>query len=276
MKTWFITGASRGLGLATARAALALGDQVVATGRDPHKITRVLGDDGHVLAAMLDVTDPKSIERAVGAAVDRFKRIDVLVNNAGYGLLGAFEELSASSIEKEFATNVFGAFAVTRAVLPVMRAQRAGHVISIASLCGLVGLDMVSIYCSTKFALAGWSESLSLELARFGIHATVVYPGMFRTDFLDGSSAVHADLSIKDYTEAATAARQGRDTANHRQMGDPAIFGRVMIAMANAAHPPVHFAVGSDSFDAMIDKAAALQSAAEKWRDLTMATDIKS
>ncbi len=274
MKTWFITGASRGLGLEIARAALAKGDQVVASGRDPSRIASALGNSDHALAVALDVTDDQSIEAAIGAAVARFGRIDVLVNNAGYGLLGAFEELSAGSIEKEFATNVFGAFAVTRAVLPIMRAQRAGHVISIASLCGLTGLDMVSVYCSTKFALAGWSESLSLELARFGIHATVVYPGMFRTDFLDGSSVVHADLSIEDYKEAAVVAKQTRDAANHQQMGDPVAFGRAMVEIANAEKPPVHFAVGSDGLKTMMEKAMTLQSAADAWRDLSVSTDI--
>lgn len=275
MKTWFITGAARGLGLEIARAALDAGDQVVATGRDASKIEASLGGRAdRLLASALDVTDSASIQTAVDAALQRFGRIDVLINNAGYGLLGAFEELLPKSIERQFATNVFGAFDVTRAILPTMRAQRAGHVISIASICGVIGFDLVSIYCASKFALVGWSESLSLELTRFGIHATVVEPGTFRTDFLDRSSVVHADLSIDDYADVATAAKQARDAANHQQAGDPVAFGRAIVALANAEKPPMRFAAGSDAVQVMIDHAASLQATTAAWRDLSVSTDI--
>jgi len=274
MKTWFITGASRGLGMETVLAALATGDQVVATGRDPGKVTAALGVHERLLILALDVTDSESIRSAVDAALQRFGCIDVLVNNAGYGLLGAFETLSESSIRQQFETNLFGAFAVTRAVLPTMRAQRSGHLISIASIAGVIGIGMSSIYCATKFALAGWSESLSLELAPFGIHATVVCPGRFRTDFLDPSSVVHADLSIDDYLDVASATKTALDAANHQQVGDPAAFGRLMVELAHAGQPPVRLAAGSDAVQVMEDKAASLRATTEAWREKSLATDL--
>jgi NAD(P)-dependent dehydrogenase (short-subunit alcohol dehydrogenase family) len=273
MKTWFITGASRGLGLETARAALAAGDQVVATGRNPATITAALGASERLLTATLDVTDAKSIDAAVDATLARFGRIDVLVNNAGYGLLGAFEELSETSVRRQFDTNVFGALAVARAVLPVMRQQRSGHMISIASLAGIVGIEMSSIYCATKFALAGWSESLSAELAGFGIHATVVCPGRFRTDFLDPSSVTHADLSIDDYAAGAADRKKALAAANHQQMGDPVAFGQLMVDLAHTENPPIRLAAGTDAVEVMDKKAESLQATTDEWRQKSIATD---
>ncbi|SFF66839.1 Short-chain dehydrogenase, partial [Actinacidiphila alni] len=188
-KVWFITGANRGFGYEIARAALDSGDRVVATARRPQEAEAALKEHGErVLALPLDVTDTDSVVAAVAAARERFGRIDVLVNNAGYGQLGYFEEQSPQSVERQFATNVFGVFDVTRAVLPVMRAQRSGHVITISSLSGIIGIAGSPVYGATKFAVTGWSEGLGRELAPFGIHATCVHPGMFRTDFLDPTS----------------------------------------------------------------------------------------
>lgn len=276
MKTWFITGASRGLGLEIARAALAGGDQVVATGRNATNIVEALGgDENRILAVALDVTDTASIEAAVDAAVERFGRIDVLVNNAGYGQLGAFEELSEGAIERQFQTNVFGVFNMTRAVLPTMRAQRSGHVITISSLTGIIGIDGCSIYCAAKFAVAGWSESLSRELARFGIKATSVHPGMFRTDFLDASSVSHGDIEIDDYREVAEARRESLEASNHNQQGDPKTFGPVIVALANAAEPPARFAAGSDAIGAFEQRAGELTSSVAEWRELSESTDFR-
>jgi NAD(P)-dependent dehydrogenase (short-subunit alcohol dehydrogenase family) len=275
MKTWFITGATRGLGLETARAALAAGDQVVATGRDVARLGEALGGHGdRLLSLTLDVTDQADVERAVITAAVRFDRIDVLVNNAGYGQLGAFEETSAEAIERQFETNVFGVFRVTRAVLPLMRRQRSGHIITISSMVGLVGVDGGSIYCASKFAVAGWSEALSLELARFGIRATSVHPGYFRTDFLDRSSMRLADLSIDDYRETTERSTRRRDSVNHRQAGDPAAFGRAMVKLADAEEPPVRFAAGSDAVRVMADKGTSLLESAKAWRDLSVSTDF--
>lgn len=275
MKTWFITGATRGLGLETARAALAAGDQVVATGRDVARLREALAGHGdRLLVLALDVTDQADVESAVRSTVDRFGRIDVLVNNAGYGQLGAFEETSAEAVERQFETNVFGVFRVTRAVLPIMRGQRSGHIITISSMVGLVGVDGGAVYCASKFAVAGWSEALSIELARFGIRATSVHPGYFRTDFLDRSSMRLADLSIDDYRESTERSTRRRDTVNHKQAGDPAAFGRAMVALADAEEPPARFAAGSDAVKVMADKGASLRESAEAWRDLSVSTDF--
>jgi NAD(P)-dependent dehydrogenase (short-subunit alcohol dehydrogenase family) len=274
MKTWFITGAARGLGRATAEAALKAGYRVVATGRDRAAVEAALGvNQDRLLAARLDVTDEASIAEAVRIATDRFGGIDVLVNNAGYGQLGAFEETSREAVERQFATNVFGVFAVTRAVLPTMRAQRSGHVVTISSMVGAVGADGASVYAATKFAVSGWSESLCLEVARFGIHATAVYPGYFRTDFLDGSSMRLADLSLDDYAATTAVATERRASRNHRQSGDPAAFARAMIELVETKDPPVWFVAGSDSLRAIRERNAAQCDALREWEKVATSTD---
>ncbi|WP_413726970.1 SDR family oxidoreductase [Sodalis sp. RH16] len=178
------------------------------------------GYGARLSAVQLDVTSDASVERAVNAAVGQFGRLDILVNNAGYGQLGAFEELSPELIRKQFETNVFGVFNVTRAVLPLMRAQRSGHVITVSSTCGIAGFDGASIYCATKFAVSGWSESLSIELEPFGIKATCIHPGPFRTDFLESTSVSYGDLVVDDYQRSSRAKREALDNANHNQDGD--------------------------------------------------------
>ncbi|MCC7254179.1 oxidoreductase [Hyphomicrobium sp.] len=274
-KTWFITGASRGLGLEIARAALEAGDQVVATARKTEQTKAGLaGFDDRLLVLPLDVTDEGSIAAAVDAAFKRFGRIDVLVNNAGYGQLGAFEQLSVAAIDRQFATNVFGVFAVTRAVLPVMRAQRSGHVLTVSSVGGLIGFDGASIYCATKFALEGWSESLSLELAQFGIRTIVIEPGYFRTDFLDPSSVSYDDIAIADYADYSARRKAGLDEMNHRQAGDPAKLGKAIVSLAASEDPPVRFAVGSDAYGIVSNRAETNRTEADKWRGLSVSTDI--
>ncbi|WP_413743083.1 SDR family oxidoreductase [Sodalis sp. RH15] len=178
------------------------------------------GYGARLCAVQLDVTSDESVERAVNAAVGQFGRLDILVNNAGYGQLGAFEELSPELIRKQFETNVFGVFNVTRAVLPLMRAQRSGHIITVSSTCGITGFDGASIYCATKFAVSGWSESLSIELEPFGIKATCIHPGPFRTDFLESTSVSYGDLVVDDYQRSSRAKREALDNANHNQDGD--------------------------------------------------------
>lgn len=273
MKTWFITGAARGLGRATAEAALKAGDRVIAAGRDQAALEAAFGtNQDRLLCVRLDVTDDKSIAAAVQIATERFGRIDVLVNNAGYGQLGSFEETSAEAIERQFATNVFGVFSVTRAVLPLMRAQRSGHVLTISSMVGAVGADGASVYAATKFAVSGWSESLSHELARFGIHATAVYPGYFRTDFLDGSSMQLADLSLDDYAQATALATERRAARNHRQSGDPAAFGRAMVTLVETKDPPVWFVAGSDSLRAIRARNATQSDTLQEWEQVSTST----
>lgn len=276
IKNWFITGASRGLGLEIARAALDAGHNVTATARHPDQVLAALDKYGDRLLAMsLDVTSDVSINDAVNEAVKRFGRIDILVNNAGYGQLGAFEELSPELIRKQFETNVFGTFNVTRSVLPIMRSQRAGHVITISSTTGITAFDGASIYCATKFAISGWSESLSIELARFGIKATCVHPGPFRTDFLDATSVHYGDVVIDDYRQSSDDKRKALDEANHHQSGDPRKFGQAILKLAEAEQPPARWGAGTNAFETLLARADALRGNALAWRELSQSTDIK-
>ncbi len=220
-RIWLITGASRGIGARIAEAALAQGDAVVATSRDAASITRRFGASDALLPLALDVTDEAQARHAVGAALDRFGRIDVLVNNAGYGLLGAVEEATADEVRRLYETNVFGLLHVTRAVLPAMRARRAGHVINISSLGGVRSSAGFGVYCSTKFAVEGITEALHAELAPLGIHATVVEPGYFRTEFLDTASLSVSPRVLEDYAASAGAIREAARRINLNQPGDP-------------------------------------------------------
>ncbi|MEW2545983.1 SDR family NAD(P)-dependent oxidoreductase [Streptomyces sp. NPDC047002] len=274
-KTWLITGANRGFGYEIAKTALDAGDRVVATARRPEQAEAALAGHGErLLCVRLDVDEAASAEAAVAAAQERFGGIDVLVNNAGYGQLGVFEELSAESIERQFRTNVFGVFHVTRAVLPVMRAQRSGHVITVSSLSGIVGIDGSTVYGATKFAVTGWSEGLSREVRRFGIHATVVHPGMFRTDFLDPSSVRHGDHEIDDYRGYRETQGAYLTESNHTQLGDPAAFGPAIVRLANMSEPPVRWAAGSDAIDSFQRRARELADSALEFEELSRSSDI--
>lgn len=275
MKTWFITGANRGLGLEIARAALSRDDNVVATARQPDPIREQLSEFGErLVTAKVDVTEVATIESAVQVALDRFGRIDVLVNNAGYGQLGAFEEIMRDTIARQFATNVFGVFDVTRGILPTMRAQRAGHIITISSIAGIVGFEGSSIYCSTKHAVSGWSEGLAKEVGPFGVRVTCVYPGRFRTDFLDPSSVRYGDISIDDYAGFSAKRRAALDADNHLQLGDPKKFADVVLTLADDDDAPIQFGAGSDAYATFTNKAASLSETAERWKALSMSTDF--
>lgn len=247
-KTWFITGAGRGIGAEIARAALAAGDNVVATGRNVEQLGALYGNHGgRVLCVALDVGSEEEAAAAAEVAVARFGRIDVLANNAGYGQLGLFEEIAAQDVERQFRTNVFGLMHVTRAVLPRMRRQRSGHILNLASIGGFMGFEASSIYCAAKFAVEGFSESLALEVARFGINVTIVEPGFFRTDFLDGSSVRYGSTAVADYDPADGGGRASYADFNHQQPGDPAKLGRVIVQVASMAEPPLHFVAGTDA-----------------------------
>ena len=247
-KVWFITGAGRGIGAEVVRSALVAGHRVVATGRQPKDLEASFAVHGErVLCLPLDVSSEPQSANAVARAIDRFGRIDVLVNNAGYGQLGLFEEVPFKAIEEQFHTNVFGLMHVTRAALPFMRSQRSGHIFNIASIGGFMGFESSSIYCATKFAVEGFSESLALEVKRFGIHVTVVEPGFFRTDFLDSTSVRLGSERIVDYDLPQGAARVDYGAYNHRQPGDPAKLGRALVQIAALAQPPLRFLVGSDA-----------------------------
>ena len=276
-RVWLITGASRGLGAAIAKVALAAGDLVVATGRNREQIAQAFARDGHrVLALTLDVTDEAQALRAVDATMSRFGRIDVLVNAAGYGLLGMFEENTPGAIERQFATNVFGLMHVTRAVLPVMRRQRSGRIFNLTSVAGLVGSAGGSIYSSTKFAVEGFSESLAQELAPFGIQVTLVEPGFFRTDFLDAGSMQYGSKCIEDYAASSAAIRAALGERNHRQPGDPVKLGVAIVMLASTEHPPLHWVAGRDAVVLAGDKIATLRAELERWRGLSLSTDLES
>jgi NAD(P)-dependent dehydrogenase (short-subunit alcohol dehydrogenase family) len=272
-QVWFITGASRGLGRAITNAALAAGHSVVATTRTGAFEAPNAEHAGRLLVLPLDVTNPdEAVYRStVDAAVAKFGRIDVLVNNAGYGLLTLFEETEEAQLHAAFETNVFGLIRVTRAVLPVMRQQRSGHVFCISSLAGYVG--GAAMYSTTKFAVSGFAESLAFELGSFGIKVTNVAPGYFRTDFLDGSSVrTQPSHTIADYD----AMREGRaafvQQANHNQAGDPASLGRLLVEVAGADRPPLHLPVGADAIAAIEQRQGVLMSDIDAWREKSMAT----
>ena len=273
-KTWFITGATRGLGLEVAKAALRAGDRVVATGRKRTAVAERLGADGESLfSAELDVTDASQAKAAVLAAMSRFGGIDVLVNNAGYGLLGFFEEITANDAQAQFATNFFGALNVTRAVLPVMRSARRGRIFNVSSLGGLLGVQFGSLYCATKFALEGFSESLAKEVAPFGIRVTIVEPGPFRTDFLTPESLRHGDDRIADYDDRRAQLRAAYVDRGGLQSGDPAKLADALVELANEPEPPMRFLAGTIAVQAAEEKLAGMRAEIDRWRQLSIGTD---
>ncbi|HYC97671.1 oxidoreductase [Brevundimonas sp.] len=273
-RTWFITGASRGLGAAIVRAVLDNGDRVVATARRREVLVETFGDDSdRLLSLALDVADAGQVAAAVETALARFGAIDVLVNNAGYGHLAIFEESTPADIQAQFDTNLFGLMQVTRAVLPSMRARRAGRIFNISSVGGLVGGESGTLYCTSKFAVEGFSESLAAEVARFGIHVTVVEPGFFRTDFLEPTSVRYGSHPIPDYAEVATALKSFYDARSRNQAGDPEKLGQALLTLADHPNPPVRWAAGSDAVGMIQGKIDRLQADLDAWRELSLSTD---
>ena len=269
-KTWFITGAGRGMGVEFARAALAAGHNVVATGRDPDAVAEAVGEEDGLLVAKLDVTSVQDAEAAVQGAVDRFGRIDVLVNNAASFEAGFFEELTPEQVERQIAVSLIGPMNVTRAVLPVMRAQRSGHVVAISSLAGLAGAAYTSAYVASKFALDGWMEALAPEVEPFGIHTTVVNPGFFRTTLLTQESTNYAEPSIEDYTERSAASREFFESMNGSQGGDPAKLAHALLTVVDQERPPFRFIAGADAIEQAEAKLAERQQQIDAYRDLSV------
>jgi len=247
-KVWFITGAGSGIGAGTAKAALRAGDKVVATGRNLDKVRQALGDvAGENLAfVQLDVTDETQAKVAAEQAVQRFGRIDVLVNNAGYSLLGNFEELTLPDAEQQFATNFWGVAHVMRAVLPVMRRQRSGHIVNISSVAGVVGQKHCGAYGASKFAVEGLSLTVAQEVGQFGIAVTIVEPGFFLTDLLDARNVRYADSTIADYAAEGTAEAMW-SPYDGTQTGDPAKLGDALVELTRMARPPQVFVAGGDA-----------------------------
>jgi len=269
-KLWFITGASRGMGVDFARAAMAAGHAVVASGRDIDRVSDALGQSDDLLAVTLDVTSRADAEAAVRAAVDRFGRIDVLINNAASFYAGYFEELTPEQFDRQLAASLIGPMNVTRAVLPVMRRQRSGHIISISSSAGLAaGFEFVSAYAASKFGLEGWMESLQAEVAPFGINTTVVNPGFFRTELLTEQSTQYAEPSIADYDERRGPIVEYWKAQNGRQSGDPAKLARALITIAGQEPPPRRFIAGVDAIATAEQKIADLREQIERNRELS-------
>jgi NAD(P)-dependent dehydrogenase (short-subunit alcohol dehydrogenase family) len=269
-KVWLVTGAGRGMGVDIAKAALAAGNAVVATGRRPEAVEQALGgaqDD--VLVVKLDVTSPADAQAAVQAAVDRFGRIDVLVNNAGNFYAGFFEEISPEDFRAQIETTLFGPLNVTRAVLPVMRAQRSGVVVAISSTAGIVGFEFNSAYAASKFGVEGWIESLNPELAPFGIRTMVVEPGFFRTELLTPESTNYAEPSIDDYAERTEQTVAVWKSMNGQQGGDPAKLAEALVRLAGQDEPPLRFVAGADAITTVEQKAKDLLAQADAYRELS-------
>jgi len=269
-KVWFITGAGRGMGVDIAKATLAAGNAVVATARNTDTVTAALGQDDHILAAKLDVTDPGDAEAAVQAAVDRFGRIDVLVNNAGNFNAGFFEEISPDDFRAQIETTLFGPMNVTRAVLPVMRAQHSGLVVAITSTAGIVGQEFCTAYAASKFGVEGWIESLTPEVAPFGIRTMLVEPGFFRTELLTPESTRYAEPSIDDYGERTGKTVAAWNAMNGQQGGDPAKLANALVQLASQDEPPLRWVAGADAVDFVEKKATDLLAQAEAYRELSL------
>lgn len=272
-RVWLITGCSSGFGQAFARAVIAHGDHLIATARHVEQIEALAAaQPDHVRALELDVTNARQAQETVKAALDTFGHIDVLVNNAGYGLFGAFEELSDAQIRQQLEVNVLGAMNVTRAVLPSMRAQGSGHLVQISSLGGLAGFAGNAAYSASKFALEGWSEVLSRELAPFGINVTIVEPGGFRTEWSGRSMIKAAPLAA--YDVVMTERRAGMEQANGRQPGDPARAAQAIIAVVESEQPPLRLPLGTDAVTIIRQHIQQQLSDLDRWESLSYSTDF--
>jgi NAD(P)-dependent dehydrogenase (short-subunit alcohol dehydrogenase family) len=268
-KVWFITGAGRGMGVDIAKAALAAGHAVVAAGRNPERVAEVLGESDQLLVVKLDITDPAEAEAAVRAAVERFGQIDVLVNNAGNFIAGFFEEITPEQFRWQIETNLFGPLNVTRAVLPVMRRQRSGLVLTISSTAGLIGQEFCTAYAASKFGLEGWIESLTPEVAPFGIRTMVVEPGFFRTDLLTPESTDYAEGSIGDYAERTRQTVAAWNGMNGQQGGDPAKLAAALVRLAGQEQPPLRWVAGADAVEGVERKANELLAQVDAHRGLS-------
>jgi NAD(P)-dependent dehydrogenase (short-subunit alcohol dehydrogenase family) len=275
-KVWLVTGAGRGMGVEIVKAAMVAGHYVVATGRDVQKVRNAIGDHDNLLIAPLDVTSPADANAAVESAVQKFGRIDVLVNNAGNFYGGFFEELSPGQVRSQMETLLFGPMNVTRAVLPVMRKQRSGLVVTLSSVAGITGLVFCSAYAAAKFGIEGWMESLAQEIAPFGIRTMLVEPGFFRTDLLSADSTTYAELSIEDYASRTAETVAAWKGMNGKQGGDPAKLAVTLVELTAQDEPPARFAAGADAVEALEGKANTLLAQANAHRELSSSFSYSS
>ena len=272
-RVWLVTGTSHGFGHELVKAILKRGDRVIATSRNPEKMEESFPYAGdQLLVIALNFHDQKQATSTLQKAIDHFGRIDVLINNAGHGLLGAIEEASDAEIARIYETNVFGLIRVTRAVLPYMRRQESGNIVNISSIVGLVGLPGWGIYSSTKFAIEGLSESLAAEVSPLGINVTIVEPGPFRTDFL-GKSLLLSETIIPDYIETTGEIRASAHDYHGKQEGDPALAAKAIIQAVTSDKPPLHLLLGEMAYTLANNKLDALRSEYSKWRDIALDSD---
>ncbi|MGW5420863.1 oxidoreductase [Streptomyces sp. NPDC003943] len=275
MSVWFVTGAARGLGAAITREALGRGHRVVATARDVAAVLRAYPEQpAGLLAVRADVTEAGELAKAVEAGVAEFGRIDVVVCNAGYGLVGAVEETSDEAARELFDVNVFGVLNTLRATLPTLRAQRSGHVLNIGSVGGFATAPAVGLYGASKFAVEGISEALHGELAPLGVRVTIVEPGGFRTDFLSGSSIRVEPASIGDYAAGAGPVREALAQVDGRQPGDPVKAARAIVDVTEAAEPPLRLQLGGDAVERVEAKLELVRRELDQWRHVALSTDL--
>lgn len=273
-KVWFVTGASSGIGAALVRAALDAGDRVVATARNLEKLRSAIGQPASERLAFvpLDVTSEEQARKAISAAIETFGRVDVLVNNAGYSLLGDLESLTTEQIERQFATNFYGVLYVMRAALPVMRRQRSGRIFNVSSMAGVMGYGSASAYAATKFAVEGLSLSVAQEVERFGIKVTLVEPGFFRTDLLAPQSVVFGDVAVEGYVSPATLKAQWQ-SYHGKQSGDPAKLGKALVQLAAMESPPKQFLAGTDAIEGIVADLKRRLAEVQAHKDLSVTTD---
>lgn len=274
-KVFFITGSSRGFGLLMVNKLLEQGHKVVATARNPESLVETLDfSSDQLLVLPLDVTNEEQAKDVAKLAVEKFGKIDVLINNAGYGILGGVEETSAEEVEKNYATNVFGLLKVTKAVLPYMREKRSGHIINISSIGGIKGFIGWGVYCSTKFAVEGLSESLAQEVSPFGINVTIIEPGFFRTNFLGKESLLTVSSEIEDYSNSVVGQmRKDMAKANNNQPGNPEIGAQKIIDIALVENPPLRLMLGSDTLQVVDAKIEEYNKEMNQWRHVSISTD---
>ena len=274
-KVWFVTGASKGLGLSLVTRLLAEGYSVVATSRNLSELQKAINRENDTfLPLKVDLVDENSVETAISKAIEKFGKLDVVVNNAGYGQLGTLEELSDLEIRQNFDTNVFGSLHVIRKAMPYLRAQKSGIIMNIASIGGLTGeFAGWGIYCATKFAVVGFTEALAAEIKEFGVKATVVYPGYFKTDFLKGSSLRTPKNEIDAYTVARQLQTTHEKDINGNQPGDPEKAALALVELAKMENPPIHLVLGSDAFQIAGNKLQELQSEIADYKSLSTSTD---
>ncbi len=274
-KVWLVTGASKGLGLTLVKRLLAEGHSVAATSRNKSELQKAVGEESSTFLPLeVDLINENSVQQAVSKSIEKFGKLDVVVNNAGYGQLGTLEELTDQESRQNFDTNVFGSLNIIRASMPHLRHQGSGNIINIASIGGLSGdFPGWGIYCATKFAVVGFTEALAAEVKEFGVNATVVYPGYFRTDFLTGGSLRTPENEIAEYTTARQLQKAHEQDINGNQPGDPEKAAAAMMELAAMENPPVHLVLGSDAFQMANSKLNALQNEISDFRTLSISTD---